>query len=72
LQTADKGLRGTALEYLDATLPSDIRDALWPFLDASEAPPRTNRSREAIVAELLQSHQSIQMHLEAARKDAGA
>jgi hypothetical protein len=41
LQVAFRGLcsddpvmRGTALEYLDAVLPPDIREFLWPFLEA--------------------------------------
>jgi hypothetical protein len=70
LQTTDKGLRGTALEYLDATLPADIRDSLWPFLDASGDRPRSSRSRDEIVAELMNANQSIQLHLEAIHKAA--
>jgi hypothetical protein len=34
LCSEDPTMRGTALEYLDAVLPSDIREFLWPFLDA--------------------------------------
>jgi hypothetical protein len=30
----DPVMRGTALEYLDAVLPPDIREFLWPFLEA--------------------------------------
>jgi AAA family ATP:ADP antiporter len=32
LHTGDQRLRGTALEYLETVLPSDIRDAVWPSL----------------------------------------
>ncbi len=71
LQTTDKGLRGTALEYLDATLPPEIRNGLWPFLDASER-PRTSRPRDEIVAELLKSNQSIMLNLDAIQKAAAA
>jgi hypothetical protein len=72
LQTTDKGLRGTALEYLDATLPAEIRDALWPFLDATADRPRTSRSRDEIVADLLKSNQSIKLSLDAIQRAAGA
>jgi hypothetical protein len=34
LCSADPVMRGTALEYLDAVLPHDIRPFLWPFLEA--------------------------------------
>jgi len=34
LCSEDPTMRGTALEYLDAVLPPDIREFLWPFLDA--------------------------------------
>jgi hypothetical protein len=72
LQTTDKGLRGTALEYLDATLPADIRNGLWPFLDVSADRPRSSRSRDEIVAELMNANQSIQLHLAAMQKAAGS
>ena len=34
LQTSDRRLRGTALEYLEGVLPPPIRQRLWPFLVA--------------------------------------
>jgi hypothetical protein len=34
-------MRGTALEYLDAVLPPDVRPFLWPFLQAFVARTRT-------------------------------
>ena len=34
LCSEDPVMRGTALEYLDAVLPTDIRQFLWPFLEA--------------------------------------
>jgi hypothetical protein len=70
LHTTDPGLRGTALEYLEGVLPPDIRDRLWPFLgDKSEA-PRSARSREEILAELLRSNESIVLNLEELRRKA--
>ena len=32
LQSEDRFLRGTALEYLEGVLPTPIRERLWPFL----------------------------------------
>ena len=32
LQSSDRQLRGTALEYLEGVLPSGIRAGLWPLL----------------------------------------
>jgi hypothetical protein len=64
LHTDDAQLRGTALEYLEATLPDDIRRALWPFLE-DHRPAGTNaRPTEAVLRELLESHQSIVLNLE--------
>jgi len=37
LHTSDPQVRGTALEYLEATLPAEIRKALWPFLEVPAA-----------------------------------
>jgi hypothetical protein len=37
LQTNDRQLRGTALEYLDGILPPPIRHALWPFIEGEAA-----------------------------------
>ena len=34
LSSEDPVMRGTALEYLDAVLPPDIREFLWPFMEA--------------------------------------
>jgi hypothetical protein len=33
VQTDDPELRGTALEYLESILPTDVRAQLWPFLE---------------------------------------
>jgi AAA family ATP:ADP antiporter len=40
LCSEDPFMRGTALEYLDAVLPPDIRTFLWPFLEAFVARAR--------------------------------
>jgi hypothetical protein len=64
LHTTDLGLRGTALEYLAQVLSPEVRECLWPFLDA-------DRRREAarpedmdrVVESLLRSHESILMDL---------
>ena len=53
LHASDQHLRGTALEYLDSVLPPSIREHLWPFLDDGRPAARTNRPREAILADLL-------------------
>lgn len=37
LRTKDPQLRGTALEYLESSLPDDILRALWPRLEADRA-----------------------------------
>jgi len=64
LQTDDQHLRGTALEYLDGMLPPPIRERLWPFLESGPARHST-RPREEVMAELLRSHRSITINLEA-------
>jgi hypothetical protein len=70
LHTDDAHLRGTALEYLEATLPDDIRRALWPFLEDHRPRRDTPRPTEALLRELLESHQSIVVNLEKLRADA--
>ena len=64
LHVDDRSLRGTALEYLESVLPPVIREALWPFLEDSRTPARANRPREAIMADLLRSNESIMINLE--------
>jgi AAA family ATP:ADP antiporter len=39
LHTEDRVLRGTALEYLESVLPSEVREALWPLLLAAGTAP---------------------------------
>ena len=68
LQTNDIRLRGTALEYLEHILPAPLRQRLWPFLDAPQAPASAARPRSDVVAALLHSNPSIMMNLEELRR----
>jgi hypothetical protein len=67
LQTEDNELRGTALEYLEGVLPPQVRERLWPFLEDRRPGQRPVRPRADILAELLQSNQSIVLKLEELR-----
>ena len=71
LLTGDENLRGTALEYLEGTLPPAIRARLWPFLEDRRAPNRAVRARDEILRDLLRSHPSIQLKLEEVRQQTG-
>jgi hypothetical protein len=71
LHADDRILRGTALEYLDATLPPDIRDRLWAFLEDRRPPVRSARPRQEILEDLLRSDRSITLNLEELRRRAG-
>jgi hypothetical protein len=56
LRATDPGLRGTALEYLEVSLPPDIRELLLPLLGDVKAPPRQRRrGRKELADELLRS-----------------
>jgi ATP:ADP antiporter, AAA family len=72
LHTDDAGLRGTAVEYLDAVLPPEIRDRVWPFIEhqpsALAAPPR----RGEVLAELMRSNAATIMTLTAGTLRASA
>jgi ATP:ADP antiporter, AAA family len=69
LHTEDDNLRGTALEYLESVLPRAIRYGLWPYLEERPGPSeRTARPREEILADLMRSHDSIAISLEAIRR----
>jgi hypothetical protein len=63
LHTTDQSLRGTALEYLEGVLPTDIREVLWPFLEDQRRRDRSARPKEEALAELLRSNQSIMLNL---------
>jgi hypothetical protein len=44
--------RGTALEYLDTMLPSELREAIWPYLGTA-APLPTARPANEILRDLV-------------------
>lgn len=50
----DAHVRGTALEYLETTLPETLRRALWPRIPGAE-PTRPSRGSRELAAELLRS-----------------
>src|SRR4029453_4071900 len=65
LHTDDPHLRGTALEYLESSLPPEIRRSLWPYIGDNrprQTPPA--RSQEKVIEDLLQSNLSIMVKLE--------
>lgn len=62
LESSDARARGTALEYLDSTLPPEVRDKLWPFLEAPA--PRARRSRQAILADLEHVSETLRLKLD--------
>jgi hypothetical protein len=68
LHTSDQLLRGTALEYLETALPEDIREALWPFLEAPVKARTSRRSAEDVLGELMESNQSIALNLAELRR----
>jgi hypothetical protein len=68
LQTGDPLLRGTALEYLETSLPSEIRRRLWPFLEDTRAKRGPTRSAEDALRSLLDSSESIAISLEKLRR----
>jgi hypothetical protein len=71
LYASDPNLRGTALEYLEVILPTEIREDLWPFLeDQRSSAVVSPKSREEALESLLRSHQSIQIDLAEIRKRA--
>jgi hypothetical protein len=70
LHADDAHLRGTALEYLQGVLPTDIRVRLWPFLVHTRVRPGSAPRTEAI-ASLLRSSRSNTVRGAADRRDAG-
>jgi AAA family ATP:ADP antiporter len=50
--STDRGIRGTALEYLENVLPDAIRRGLWPHLGLAIGTPSAKREQQALVAEL--------------------
>ncbi|MEO6463163.1 MAG: hypothetical protein ABIP29_08820 [Candidatus Eisenbacteria bacterium] len=71
LFSGDRQLRGTALEYLDLVLPPSVHAVLWPYLEPERARPRTPaqpRDREQVLGDLLRSNRSIEISLDALRR----
>jgi predicted MFS family arabinose efflux permease len=59
LQAEDPGIRGTALEYLENQLPSNVRQPLWPLIAADRPATKSDRSTKEIMYDLLQAGRSI-------------
>jgi AAA family ATP:ADP antiporter len=66
LHSQSPRLRGTALEYLETTLPKAVQRRLWPRLPLAPgrappapAPEEPAREREAIKTELLESSEAL-------------
>ena len=68
LHTADRHLRGTALEYLERVLPPKVREQLWPYLEPEGDPRPATGDADGALARLLESRQSIILALEAANR----
>jgi AAA family ATP:ADP antiporter len=66
LQSENRRLRGTALEYLEGVLPSPIRERLWPFL-VEDRPTSPSRPHDEVMANLLRSSSSVTLHSVARR-----
>jgi ATP:ADP antiporter, AAA family len=69
LHMGDAYLRGTALEYLETVLPEPIWATLWPLLERGEAQPRTGRTPDQALKELMASQHSISMALAQVREE---
>jgi len=68
LHTRDPQVRGTALEYLEVTLPKNVRGALWPFLEDTRAVAPPARSRDEVLRDLLASQATIALDLRRLRR----
>lgn len=55
LTSSDMQVRGTALEYLETTLPTDIRELLWPLLGEDELPDHPPIDPELATKRLIES-----------------
>jgi len=59
LYTDDEGLRGTALEYLELSLPEAVSAGLLPRLERPQKRPRSERPADEMADELIRSSASI-------------
>jgi hypothetical protein len=68
VRSRDEHLRATAFEYLESTLPGDLRRRLWPILDAPpiRRPSSAGAPREAIDS-LLSARHSIAFRVDELR-----
>jgi len=55
ISTKHRDSTGTALEYLENLLPSELRDALWPHIGLDRTSKKTNRPAAEIADELLKA-----------------
>jgi hypothetical protein len=62
--TDDRAVRATALEYLESTLPPDVRALLWPFIAADELAPPSGRGRQELAESLRLSYPTILANLQ--------
>jgi hypothetical protein len=63
LASAEQGIRGTALEYLETVLPPAIREAIWPYLGGAQEPRSLTRSLDEAREDLLRSTESLVVDL---------
>ncbi len=61
LESRDAILRGTALEYLESTLPPAVRAELLPALEARGPVTRPARPREQVLDELMRSTAAVRI-----------
>jgi len=59
LNSENAYLRGTALEYLEGVLPSEIRQQIWPFLLQGGGESRPPQPHDEVIANLLRSSSSV-------------
>jgi hypothetical protein len=69
LHTSDEQIRGTALEYLESVLPDGIREQLWPYLEDKRKQRASGRTREEVLADLVNANPSIQISLAELQKE---
>jgi len=68
VNSEDRNLRGTALEYLEGVLPAPVRQALWPYLIRPRV-RQTARPSGAAIASLLRTSPSVTLKGMAAARD---
>jgi hypothetical protein len=61
VHSPDANLQGTALEYLEASLPEAVRRALWPRIAPTAGPARPTRAARELADELLHSSATIKI-----------